>query len=265
VSGVQARGLPDRLSREAAPAIGAAPHPLPVTSLSVFFPCFNDAPTIGGLVLRIDALLDALGIAHEIIVVNDGSTDGSDAVLRELTEELPDLRIVAHETNRGYGAALRSGFAAATREWVFYTDGDAQFDPAEVVHLIAHASDGVDVVQGWKIGRSDSRLRALIGRAYHHVVRFSFRLPVRDTDCDFRLIRTSLLRRVTLRHSSGVICVEMLRKFWRAGARFAEVPVHHYPRPFGRSEFFRPRRVAESLRDVVWLWVQLIVLRRDDA
>jgi glycosyltransferase involved in cell wall biosynthesis len=265
VSTARAQVLPDRLSRDAGAAIAAAPDLLPVTSLSVFFPCFNDAPTIGGLVLRTDTLLEALGIAHEIIVVNDGSTDRSNVVLHELAEELPGLKVVAHETNRGYGAALRSGFAAATLEWVFYTDGDGQFDPAEVVHLIAHASDAVDVVQGWKIGRSDSRLRALVGRVYHHAVRLCFRLPVRDTDCDFRLIRTSLLRRVTLRRSSGVICVEMLRKFRRAGARFAEVPVHHHPRPFGRSQFFRFRHVVASLRDVVWLWVQLIVLRRHDA
>ena len=265
MSGAEARALPDRLSRDVAAALDAARDPLPVKSLSVFFPCYNDAPTIGGLVCRIDVLLDALGIAHEIIVVNDGSTDGSDAVLRELAAEVSRLRVVEHDANRGYGAALRSGFDAATQEWVFYTDGDAQFDPAEVVHLLERASDGVDVVQGWKVERRDSWVRGLIGRAYHHVVRLSFRLPVRDTDCDFRLIRRALLARVNLRHSSGVICVEMMRKFDRAGARFVEVPVHHYPRPFGRSQFFRFRRVAESLRDVARLWVQLVLLRRDDA
>jgi glycosyltransferase involved in cell wall biosynthesis len=263
VSGAEARV--DRLSEDVADAVGSARAPHAVTSLSVFFPCFNDAPTIAGLVRRVVALLGVLGIAHEVIVVNDGSTDGSEGVLRSLAEELPDLKVVTHPTNRGYGAALRSGFAAATREWVFYTDGDAQFDPAEVVHLIDRASDEVDVVQGWKIGRSDSWLRAVIGRTYHHVVRIAFGLPVRDTDCDFRLVRRSLLERVALRHSSGVICVEMMRKFSRAGAHFVEVPVHHYPRPFGRSQFFRLRRVAESLRDVAWLWVQLVVLRRDDA
>lgn len=245
----------------ASPATGAA-H---VASLSAFFPCFNDAPTIAGLVRRVDATLSDLGIAHEVIVVNDGSTDDSLAVLRELAEALPGLRIVDHGVNRGYGAALRSGFAAAHGEWVFYTDGDGQYDPAEIEQLLARVSDDVDVVQGWKLGRNDSWARTLIGRAYHHAVRLAFRLPAHDTDCDFRLIRAAALERVTLRHSSGVICVELLRKLDRSGARFTEVGVHHYARPYGRSQFFRFGRIARSLLDVVKLWVDLVVLRRRDA
>jgi len=245
----------------ATPRSGAA-H---VGSLSAFFPCFNDAPTIAGLVRTVHETLAALGIAHEVIVVNDGSTDDSLAVLERLAGELPELRIVDHGVNRGYGAALRSGFAAARGEWVFYTDGDGQYDPAEVEQLLAHVSDDVDVVQGWKLGRSDSALRTVIGRSYHHVVRLLFGLPVRDTDCDFRLIRASALARVALRHSSGVICVEMLRKLDRSGARFTEVGVHHYARAHGRSQFFRPGRVARSLLDVALLWVNLVVLRRREA
>ena len=242
-------------------ALGAAQ----IDSLSAFFPCFNDAPTIADLVRTVSATLASLGIAHEVIVVNDGSTDDSLAVLEALRAELPVLRIVDHGENRGYGAALRSGFAAARGEWVFYTDGDGQYDPAEVERLIAQVGPGVDVVQGYKLVRSDSVLRAWIGRAYHHAVRLAFRLPVRDTDCDFRLIRTSALERVRLRHSSGVICVEMLRKLDRAGARFTEVGVHHHARRFGRSQFFRFGRVARSLLDVARLWVELVVLRRRDA
>lgn len=251
---------------EPAPAVAA---PLSgascIGSLSVFFPCFNDAPTIAGLVRRATLTLEALGVAHEIIVVNDGSSDDSAAVLADLEHEIPGLRVVVHERNRGYGGALLSGFAAARGDWVFYTDGDGQYDPAEVERLIALVSDDVDVAQGYKLGRSDSALRALVGRLYHHAVRLLFGLPVRDTDCDFRLIRRTLLAQAGLRHTSGVICVEMLRKLDQAGARFAEVGVHHYARPFGRSQFFRFRRVVRSLRDVAVLWVNLVVLRRPDA
>ena len=118
-----------------------------------------------------------------------------------------------HETNRGYGGALISGFAAATRTWVFYTDGDAQYDASELVRCIDAVQADIDVVQGWKIGRGDPWYRKLIGRAYHHVVRVLFRLRVRDTDCDFRLIRRTLLDRVELTSTTGVICVEMMRKF----------------------------------------------------
>ena len=236
-----------------------------IASLSAFFPCFNDAPTIADLVRHVDATLTDLGIAHEVIVVNDGSTDESLDVLRALEAELPVLRIVDHGVNRGYGAALRSGFAAARGEWVFYTDGDGQYDPTEVEQLIARVGDDVDVVQGWKLGRNDHWIRAIVGRAYHHAVRLAFGLPVRDTDCDFRLIRMGALDRVALRHSSGVICVELLRKLDQAGARFTEVGVHHYARPFGRSQFFRLSRVARSLLDVAMLWVNLVVLRLRDV
>jgi hypothetical protein len=120
-------------------------------------------------------------------------------------------------------------------------------------------------VQGWKLRRADGPMRHLVGRSYHHAVKLLFALPVRDTDCDFRLIRRSLIERVRLEHSSGVICVEMMRKFRDTGARFAEVPVHHYPRAYGRSQFFRARRIARSLLDVGRLWLGTVVLRRGVA
>jgi hypothetical protein len=128
---------------------------------------------------------------------------------------------------------------------------------------VERASDDVDVVQGYKLRRADNLARRVIGRVYHRAVALCFGLKIRDTDCDFRLIRRSLLDRVHLEHTSGVICVEMVRKFQDAGARFVEVPVHHYPRTHGRSRFFRPANVVRSLWDLVGLWVQLILLRRD--
>jgi glycosyltransferase involved in cell wall biosynthesis len=228
--------------------------------ITAFFPCYDDAPTIGGLVERVAGVLEELGIDYEVIVVDDGSSDDSVARLRSLQERVPRLRIVEHGTNRGYGGALLSGFAHATREWVFYTDGDGQYDPAEIRGMIACMGDDVDIVQGWKMRRNDPWPRRLIGRLYHHGVRLLFALPVRDTDCDFRLIRRSLVERVHLEHSSGVICVEMLRKFGTAGARFVEVPVHHYPRLHGRSQFFRFSRVARSLGDLAGLWISLVLL-----
>ncbi|MBX7161056.1 MAG: glycosyltransferase family 2 protein [Acidimicrobiia bacterium] len=234
-----------------------------VTAVSAFFPCYNDAPTIGGLVKSVSAALDRLGVDYEVIVVDDGSSDDSVAVLRQVERENPRFRLVQHEVNRGYGAALRSGFAAATKDWVFYTDGDGQYDPSEVEVLVDRATVDTDVVQGWKLVRGDRWYRKVIGRAYHHAMRLLFQLRVRDTDCDFRLIRRSLLDRVELRHSSGVICVEMMRKFRDAGAVFAEVPVHHYPREHGVSQFFQFRRIAKSLFDVLALWWHVVVRGQD--
>ena len=166
-----------------------------VTGVSVFFPCYNDAATIGGLVVRAARTIDALGIDGDIVVVNDGSSDDSAEVLTAIAGREPRLRVVTHERNCGYGAALRSGFAAADREWVFYTDGDGQYDPGELAQLVAYATDDVDVVQGYKLERSDNVARRVIGRMYHHFVSFFFGLRIRDTDCDFRLIRRQRARR----------------------------------------------------------------------
>lgn len=234
-----------------------------VTEVSAFFPCYNDAPTIGGLVKSVSAALDRLGVDYEVIVVDDGSADDSVEVLRQVERENPRFRLVRHEVNRGYGAALRSGFAASTKEWVFYTDGDGQYDPSEIEVLVDRATAETDVVQGWKLERGDKWYRKVIGRVYHHAMRALFQLQVRDTDCDFRLIRRSLLDKVELRHSSGVICVEMMRKFRDAGAVFAEVPVHHYSREHGVSQFFQLRRIAKSLFDVLALWWRVVVRHRD--
>jgi glycosyltransferase involved in cell wall biosynthesis len=230
-----------------------------VPAISAFFPCFNDELAIPKMVRDVHAALAASVADFEIIVVDDGSSDGSVGVLEALRAEVPELRIVVHEANRGYGGALRTGFDSATKEWVFYTDGDAQYDASEVVRCIDAASREVDVVQGYKIGRGDSWFRRLIGRTYHHVVRVLFRLRVRDTDCDFRLIRRELLEQVTLTSTSGTICVEMMRRFQDAGARFTEVGVSHHFRPHGRSQFFRLPAIARSARQLVGLWWVLMV------
>jgi glycosyltransferase involved in cell wall biosynthesis len=240
----------------------ALPHNPDVVSVSAFFPCYNDAESIGKMVRDVHAALATRVDDFEVIVVNDGSKDNSLAVLGDLASQLPRLRIVNHEVNRGYGGALQSGFKAATKQWVFYTDGDAQYDAGEIVTCIDAVTPTTDIVQGWKLGRGDGLHRKIIGRVYHHVVKRLFNLHVRDTDCDFRLIRRSLVEQVDLQATSGVICVEMMRKFERADARFVEVPVHHYFRPHGKSQFFRLPAIARSARQLLELWFRLVVRRR---
>jgi glycosyltransferase involved in cell wall biosynthesis len=204
----------------------------------------------------------ALTPDFEIIVVNDGSADQTSAVLRELETIYPCLRVITHPRNRGYGGALQTGFAAATRDVIFYTDGDAQYDPGEMALLWAALAEGVDWVNGYKISRSDPLHRIVIGRIYHHTVKLLFGLAVRDTDCDFRLIRRSVFETVRLEKASGVICLEMMKKFHDFGFRVAEVPVHHYHRAYGTSQFFNFRRLARTAVDVLKLWVALVVQRR---
>lgn len=233
-----------------------------VTAISAFFPCYNDEFSIAGMVTDARAALASRVDDFEIIVVDDGSSDGSLRVLEELRADVAELRIVRHETNRGYGGALISGFGASTKQWVFYTDGDAQYDASELVRCVDAATESTDLVQGWKIERGDPWYRKVIGRTYHHVVRLLFGLSVRDTDCDFRLIRRTLLDQVELTSTSGVICVEMMRKFDRAGARIVEVGVSHFARPHGRSQYFRLPAIARSARQLVRLWWHLVVRGR---
>jgi glycosyltransferase involved in cell wall biosynthesis len=230
-----------------------------VRAVSAFFPCYNDELAIPTMVRGVRRALLASVERFEIIVVDDGSSDGSVEALRGLQGEVPELRIVEHGTNRGYGGALISGFQAAVEEWVFYTDGDAQYDATEVTALIDVIGPDIDIAQGFKIGRGDSWYRKVIGRAYHHTVRALFGLHVRDTDCDFRLIRRQLLERVELVSTSGVICVEMMWKLQHAGARFAQVGVSHHQRPHGRSQFFRLPAITRSARQLLTLWWTLIL------
>jgi glycosyltransferase involved in cell wall biosynthesis len=199
---------------------------------------------------------------HEVIVVNDGSKDGTKEVLDELAAVYPHVRIVHHEQNRGYGGALRSGFAAATRELVFYTDGDAQYDPAEMTALWRRFDDSVDLVNGYKISRSDPLHRIVIGRVYHHTVKLLFGLKVRDVDCDFRMMRRAIFERVQLEKNSGVICLEMMKKVQDAGFHIVEVPVHHFHRAFGKSQFFNFRRIVKTGVDVMRLWFVLVIRRQ---
>ncbi|PYS90713.1 MAG: glycosyltransferase family 2 protein [Acidobacteria bacterium] len=227
-------------------------------SISVFFPAYNDAAAIGALVATALAVLPTLTADYEVLVVNDGSTDATAAVLAELARTHERVRVVHHARNMGYGAALRSGFKHARKELIFYTDGDGQYDVRELTQLRALLTDGVDVVNGFKIKRADKLYRKVVGGIYNWLARFFFRLPIRDVDCDFRLLRRRAIEQLELVSSSGVICVELVRKLHTAGYRFVETPVHHYPRTHGRSQFFTPRRVARTVFDFCRLWLRLV-------
>jgi glycosyltransferase involved in cell wall biosynthesis len=229
--------------------------------LSVFFPAYNDSGTIASLVIAARQAARSLTPDYEIIIVNDGSADRTAEIADELARTYPDVRVVHHPRNRGYGGALQSGFAAATRELVFYTDGDAQYDPAEMTVLWEALRDDVDLVNGYKISRSDPLHRIVIGRIYHHTVKLLFGLRVRDVDCDFRLMRRSIFDTVQLEKTSGVICLEMMKKIQDAGFRIAEMPVHHYHRAYGRSQFFNFRRLFKTAVDVMKLWGELVIRR----
>jgi glycosyltransferase involved in cell wall biosynthesis len=224
----------------------------------VFFPAYNDAPSIAKLVANTFQVLREHVDDYEVIVVNDGSHDNTGEVLAQLEREYaPHMRVVTHPVNRGYGGALRSGFAAATKDFVFYTDGDGQYDVLELPNLIERMSDDVGLVNGFKLERNDPQHRILIGNAYNAFAKFLFRVKIRDIDCDYRLIRRALLDDIKLSSTSGTICVELVRKLELLPWRVVEVGVHHYPRLHGRSQFFRVRSLLSTLYQITRLWVQV--------
>jgi glycosyltransferase involved in cell wall biosynthesis len=237
------------------------PPPKRNPGLSVFFPAYNDSGTIASLVIAASQAARSLTPDFEIIIVNDGSADATAQIADELARTYPEVKVVHHDRNRGYGGALRSGFAAATRELVFYTDGDAQYDPREMSVLWQALTEDVDLVNGYKISRSDPVHRIFIGRLYHFTVKTLFGLRIRDVDCDFRLMRRSIFDRIHLEKNSGVICLELMKKITDAGFRIAEVPVHHYHRAYGKSQFFNFGRIFRTGVDVLKLWWALVVRR----
>ena len=232
------------------------------TGISIFFPAFNDERTIGALVTQALNLLPTVTDNYEVLVVNDGSTDLTQEVLENLARGSKHVKIVRHERNLGYGAALRTGFRHASKELIFYTDGDGQYDVRELPTLLAVMTKDLEVVNGYKITRSDALYRKIAGRVYSILARVLFHLPIRDVDCDFRLIRRSAMHSLDLTCSGGAICVELIYKLSRSGCRFSETPVHHYPRAHGRSQFFTPRRIVSTTRDFCALWLRLVALRR---
>jgi glycosyltransferase involved in cell wall biosynthesis len=231
-------------------------------SITAFFPAYNDGGTIASMVILTLKTLDSISDDYEVLVVENGSSDYTVEVLQALEEKYARLRVLYHRQPLGYGGALRVGFASAAKELIFYTDGDAQYDPRELLRLLPALKPEVDVVNGWKIDRGDPLHRKIIGRVYHHVVKLLFGFKLRDVDCDFRLIRRRVFDVIELESDSGTICLELVKKLQDADFRFAEVPVNHFHRAYGQSQFFNFPRLWRTFVQLGQLWVKL-VLRRE--
>jgi glycosyltransferase involved in cell wall biosynthesis len=231
-------------------------------SISAFFPAYNDVGSIGKITHTMAWLLPKLADDYEVVVVDDGSTDGTGALLDVLAREYSFLKVIHHGVNRGYGAALITGFANCSKELIFYTDGDGQYDVEELPLLLEALADDVDMVNGYKISRADPKHRVVLGWIYRHLMQLLFRLNIRDVDCDFRLFRRSLLANTRLTCDSGVICVELVKRFQDRGCRTVEIPVHHYRRYHGSSQFFRFRHLRRVFVQLFSAWWKLVLRRQ---
>ena len=228
--------------------------------ISAFFPVYNDAGTVKIMADKLDEILKACASDYEIIIVDDCSPDASGRMADELAKKNNKIRVIHHEKNKGYGGALKTGFYSCKKDLIFYTDGDAQFDVHELPRLIQFI-DSFDVVNGYKINRADKHYRKVMGHLYNFAMHVLFNLKVRDVDCDFRLMHSHIFKNIRLESNSGLICTEMMKKIQDAGYTIKNVPVTHYPRIYGHSQFFKPRRILSVLFGLINQWYELVLLK----
>jgi glycosyltransferase involved in cell wall biosynthesis len=221
--------------------------------LSYFFPAHNEEANLRGLVEEALETLPSLATTFEIIIVDDGSRDGTRAVADELAGAHPNVRAVHHPSNLGYGAALRSGFAAARYANIAFTDGDRQFKVVDLGRLIERLrAGGVDAVVGYRIKRADPIVRTVYARLYRLANRIFFGLTVRDVDCACKLFSRASLEGLNVESGGAFLSAELLIKLRARGRRLAEVGVPHYPRTAGSPTGAKPSVVLRAVRDF-WL------------
>ena len=223
---------------------------LPLASVSAVLPAFDEEGNVEAAVRGVLEALARVAGEVEVVLVDDGSTDRTGALADALAAGDERVRVVHHEGNLGYGAAMRSGFGAARHEWVFFTDADLQFDPAQI-EAFAPLAERHDVVAGYRHARQDPAHRRLMAWAWNQLVSRTLGVPLRDVNCAFKLMRRSVLARVPLHTNGAMACSELAVGLDGVGARIVELPVDHRPRSWGSSSGGRPDVVLRALRD--WL------------
>ena len=226
-------------------------------SISIFFPCHNEAAVIEEVVSRALSVLKDLASDYEVIVVNDGSRDATGSIADRLAAANPKVRVVHHPANRGYGAALQSGIAACSKDLIFFTDGDGQFDLAELKYLLP-LIDSHDIVIGYRLNRQEGIVRRFNGWAWTRLVCFLFSLRVRDIDCAFKLFHRRVFDDMTLRSGGALISTEILARTARKGCSIAQVGVHHFPRRSGQATGAKPAVILRAFRELFRLRRQIL-------
>lgn len=233
-----------------------------VTEISVVLPAFNEQPNIERVVRDVDRYLQSSGLDYEIVVVNDGSRDRTGEIVDRLAQDIPRVRPCHHPQNRGYGAALRTGFTAATKRFVFYMDGDGQFDIRELDLLLPLATDENHIVTGYRIKRNDPFIRRLNARLFGGwLVRVLLNVRVRDLNCAFKLIPKKILNAVTLESTGALINAELYGRAVRKGFGIKEVGVHHYSRTAGTQTGAHPKVILRAFYDLFRLRQKIVTER----
>ncbi|MBM4104173.1 MAG: glycosyltransferase family 2 protein [Planctomycetes bacterium] len=222
-------------------------------SISVFFPCFNEQATVESLTRKSVSVLEKLTDDFEVIIVNDGSRDDTAGIADRLAGEIPQVRVVHHPVNLGYGLALQSGFRAATKELVFYTDGDSQFNIAELADILP-LIDRHDIVSCYRLNRQEGLIRKFNAFCWTRLVCLLFGLRLRDIDCAFKLYRRGVFEGMHLVSTGALIDTEVLARAARKGCTIVQKGVHHYPRVAGRPTGASLRVIMRAFRELFHLY-----------
>lgn len=225
-----------------------------VPELSAFFPAHNEEANVRATTEAMLRVLPEIADRYEVLIVDDGSTDATPRLADELAAEHPQVRVIHHATNRGYGGALRTGFYNCRYDLISFIDGDGQFDYAEIRSFLPFV-ERYDLVIGYRVDRQDSRQRALNARAWGTLIRLAFGLRARDIDCAFKLIhRRNLEQMPRLRSDGAMASAELLIRARNAHLSIKELPVHHYPRRAGEQTGANLRVIFKAFRDLFGLW-----------
>jgi glycosyltransferase involved in cell wall biosynthesis len=219
----------------------------------VFFPCYNEQDNIERVVQRATEVLDGLGRDYEVIIVDDGSGDQTGRTADSLAAANNRVRVVHHPRNSGYGAALQSGFRSATKELVFFTDGDGQFDIGEMPALLPLMEE-CDIVCGYRLNRNDPVIRKINGWLWTKLVCLLFGMHIRDIDCAFKLFRREVFDHIKMSSSGALISAEILARATRRGYRITQAGVHHYPRTAGSQTGAKLKVIIRAFKELFSLY-----------
>jgi glycosyltransferase involved in cell wall biosynthesis len=224
-----------------------------ITSLSVFFPCYNEVENIERVAAQAIAVLKGMGADYELIIVDDGSKDGTGAAADKIAAQNESVKVIHHPTNLGYGSALQSGFRAAIKELVFYTDGDGQFDINEMPALLP-LMDEYDIVSCFRINRQDNIVRKINAWCWTGLVNLLFGMRIRDIDCAFKLYRREIFDNIEISSKGALIDAEILARAIRKGYRITQRGVHHYPRKSGVQTGANMKVILRAFRELFALY-----------
>jgi glycosyltransferase involved in cell wall biosynthesis len=225
-------------------------------SISVFFPCYNEQGNVNRTVENALAVLEKIGADYEVIIVNDGSRDATGSIADGIVSENPRVKVVHHPTNLGYGSALQSGFKASTKELVFFTDGDGQFDMNEMPPLLP-LMDQYDIVTCYRINRQDPLIRKINAWCWTQLVCLLFNMKIRDIDCAFKLFKRGSVDTAKLVSTGALIDAEILARATRKGCKITQVGVHHYPRTAGAQTGAKLSVIFRAFRELFKLSRQI--------